>query len=322
MSKLVRTIPVAVLVSAALLVAPPAASAATTLGQTSPTIGVSCGGGANSAYAQRSTGGPPSYQAPTAGVITSWSHEAQPGAGQSARLKVYRPTANPLQFVVVGNSVSEAITPSSLNIFPTRVPIEAGNVLGIAQTSVAAIRCVFETTNPGDVDVEGTGNDDPPGATTTFPSFFPTTRLNVTATLEPDCDNDGLGDETQDTNLSTCPATGPAAGGHTCKGKPATIVGTNGSDVRAGSQGRDVIAGLGGNDTLSGLAGNDVICGGAGKDTLKGGPGNDFLSGQKGNDKLFGQKGKDKLSGKKGKDLCVGGPGKETAKGCEVEKSI
>jgi Ca2+-binding RTX toxin-like protein len=88
----------------------------------------------------------------------------------------------------------------------------------------------------------------------------------------------------------------------TCKGKPATIVGTDGNDVRKGTSGKDVIAGLGGNDKLSGLAGNDLICGGAGKDTLKGG---------KGNDKLFGEAGKDTLKGGPGKDTLKGGPGKD-----------
>lgn len=101
----------------------------------------------------------------------------------------------------------------------------------------------------------------------------------------------------------------------TCKGKPATIVGTDGNDVRSGTPGRDVIVGLAGKDKLSGLAGNDLICGGKGADLLKGGPGNDFLSGQKGNDKLLGQKGKDKLSGKKGKDILRGGAGKDKLKG-------
>jgi len=118
------------------------------------------------------------------------------------------------------------------------------------------------------------------------------------------------------------PGQGPGTAAATCKGKPATIIGTNGNDVLKGTPGKDVIVGLAGNDKLSGLAGNDLICGGAGKDTLKGGSGNDFLSGQKGNDKLYGQKGNDKLSGKKGKDLCVGGPGKDKAKGCEKTKSI
>ncbi|HEV3465483.1 MAG TPA: hypothetical protein VG846_16035, partial [Actinomycetota bacterium] len=43
---------------------------------------------------------------------------------------------------------------------------------------------------------------------------------------------------------------------------PATIVGTNGSDVLRGTPGRDVIAGPDGNDVILGLGGDDVICGG------------------------------------------------------------
>jgi RTX calcium-binding nonapeptide repeat (4 copies) len=87
-----------------------------------------------------------------------------------------------------------------------------------------------------------------------------------------------------------------------CKGKPATIVGTNGKDVPEGTSGRDVIVGLAGNDKLGGLAGNDLICGGSGKDTLNGG---------KGNDKLFGEAGKDTLKGGGGKDKLKGGAGKD-----------
>lgn len=94
----------------------------------------------------------------------------------------------------------------------------------------------------------------------------------------------------------------PGAASATCKGQQATIVGTEGNDVRVGTSGKDVIAGLGGNDKLSGLAGNDTICGGTGRDTLSGG---------KGNDKLFGEAGKDTLKGGAGKDKLKGGAGKD-----------
>jgi CSLREA domain-containing protein len=87
-----------------------------------------------------------------------------------------------------------------------------------------------------------------------------------------------------------------------CKGKAATIVGTNGAEKLKGTSRKDVIAALGGKDTVSGLAGNDVICGGGGKDTLKGGKGNDKLLGQKGNDTLKGGPGNDTLKGGAGKD--------------------
>jgi trypsin len=98
------------------------------------------------------------------------------------------------------------------------------------------------------------------------------------------------------------PPSGTAATPPTCKGTPATIVGTKGNDVRKGTRGKDVMVGLGGNDKLSGLAGNDLICGGSGKDTLNGG---------KGNDKLYGQKGKDTLKGGAGKDTLKGGAGSD-----------
>jgi glucose/arabinose dehydrogenase len=97
------------------------------------------------------------------------------------------------------------------------------------------------------------------------------------------------------------PGTAPPA----CKGIPATIIGTDGSDVPSGTPGRDVIVGLGGNDKLSGLAGNDLICGGPGRDTLKGGKGRDQLDGQGGRDTLKGGPGKDKLNGGPGKDRQV-----------------
>jgi glucose/arabinose dehydrogenase len=98
----------------------------------------------------------------------------------------------------------------------------------------------------------------------------------------------------------------------TCKGIQATIVGTEGNDVRRGTSRRDVIVGLAGDDILSGLAGNDLICGGKGNDTLRGRARHDQLIGQKGNDKLYGQKGNDKLTGKVGRDTLTGGPGKDS----------
>ena len=99
----------------------------------------------------------------------------------------------------------------------------------------------------------------------------------------------------------------------TCKGKTATLIGTEGDDEFEGTPERDVISAFGGKDKISGLAGKDLICGGKGKDTLRGG---------KGKDKLYGQKGKDKLAGGGGKDRCVGGKKDDSAKKCERTKSI
>src|SRR5262249_57688110 len=104
-----------------------------------------------------------------------------------------------------------------------------------------------------------------------------TSHLDLSATLEPDCDGDGLGDETQDTDLSAC----------ICAGQKVTQRGTNGPDQIVGTAGRDVIAALGGNDKVSGLGGNDIVCGGPGNGTLKGGGGHDKRRRRAGDDPLF-----------------------------------
>ena len=66
---------------------------------------------------------------------------------------------------------------------------------------------------------------------------------------------------------------GPAvtAAAPTCKGRPVTILGTDGADNLRGTNKRDVILALDGDDRVDGRGGNDVICGGAGRDLIKGG---------------------------------------------------
>jgi RTX calcium-binding nonapeptide repeat (4 copies) len=115
-------------------------------------------------------------------------------------------------------------------------------------------------------------------------------------------------------------ATPPSHAPPTCNGKPATILGTDGSDDLSGTQGPDVIVGLGGGDFINGNRGNDVICGGKGADYLDGGHGEDTLLGQAGRDALIGGDGKDRCEGGKGKDWAAGsGPGQPD---CQVKKSI
>jgi len=125
---------------------------------------------------------------------------------------------------------------------------------------------------------------------------------------------------------------GPAP---TCRGVPATIVGTGGDDAIAGTGGRDVIATLGGNDAVAALAGRDLVCGGggndrvaagsaadrvfggAGDDRLLGRAGPDVLKGNGGNDVLKGNRGADRLRGGPGLDRCRGGAGVDSVRGCE-----
>jgi Ca2+-binding RTX toxin-like protein len=209
---------------------------------------------------------------------------------------------------VVGHDGPRTLSGPGLVTFSgISVPVQAGDVLGLnAGTGSGFVQCMFPA--PGDTMLYANPSDAADGQEVTF-TTTPDRRPNISAVVEPDCDKDRLGDETQDKDISSC---APAAGGATCKGNRATIVGTSGNDVRSGTPGRDVMVGLAGSDRLSGIAGKDLICGGTGKDKLNGG---------KAKDTLLGQKGRDKLKGGGGKDICKGGKGKDTA-ACEVEKSI
>jgi hypothetical protein len=258
--------------------------------------------------------------APYDGVVVRWRVKVGSSTLPSA-LVITRPGSSDVRSEV---GSGPQVTPplDQLSTYDIRVPIQAGDAL-------ALYCCTTLETNAAEYVSAST-----PGAETLtwripfdlgsggHPYRSQDQELLINADIEPDCDQDGLGDETQDPNTSACP---------TCKDQPATIIGTSGDDVRMGTPGRDVMVGLAGNDTLSGFEGDDTICGGAGNDTLYGGPGNDILLGQKGKDKLFGEAGKDTLNGGPGKDklkgggdrdFCKGGKGKDTASKCEVRKSI
>ena len=119
-----------------------------------------------------------------------------------------------------------------------------------------------------------------------------------------------------------------------CAGRPASIVGTDASDVLMGTEGPDVIAALNGDDDIIGLGGDDIVCGsggrdvvagsagadsiksGGGDDRLKGGEGDDRLQGKGGNDSLKGGNGNDVLKGGSGSDRCRGGGGSDVKRSC------
>jgi uncharacterized repeat protein (TIGR01451 family) len=135
-----------------------------------------------------------------------------------------------------------------------------------------------------------------------------------------------------DKATATTTVVGPAA---TCRGVPATVVGTGGNDALVGTTGRDVIAAFGGDDSIASLSGRDLVCagrgsdrvgagsaadrvfGGAGKDRLLGRGGPDVLRGGAGGDILKGNAGNDRLRGGSGTDRCVGGAGADSIRGCE-----
>jgi len=315
MKRRIRIGAATMMAAAGLIAASPAAHATVTIGQTfTPDVRFTGSGVVIQAGAPNG-----SYLVPSDGVITSWSFQAPASATPPMKLKMFRSGGGPFgtDYTTVGDS--ELVTPTAgvLNTFMTRIPVKAGDVPGNFYSDTS-LSFRFRT----GYDIVFLPGDAPPGTTR---NYIPDhgDQIDLSAVLEPDANRNGFGDETQE-----------------CRGKAATVIGTNAADKLSGTPGADLIAALGGNDTVTALGGNDVVCGGKGADLLTGGPGSDFLTGQKGNDKLRGQKGNDKLSGKKGNDrlkgaggndklkggggsdTCVGGQANDSASKCEVVKSI
>jgi hypothetical protein len=187
---------------AVMLFGAPSAIAATTIGQTF-TPATECG----VITFLQSISPNNQYAAPAAGVITSWRFQAASPAPQ-VKLKVARALGGN-DFTIVGESELQTLTANTVNSFSARISVQAGDVLGIFNATEGT-PCGIAPATPGFLFhfIEG---DVPPGPTTTFNSSGNVTgQFPVAATLEPDCDNDGFGDETQDPQV---PPGGPCPGG-------------------------------------------------------------------------------------------------------------
>lgn len=93
----------------------------------------------------------------------------------------------------------------------------------------------------------------------------------------------------------------------TCAGQPATIVGTDGSDMNlTGTEGPDVVSLGAGVDVFHGGGGDDVICGGDNGDSLYGDGGRDAIYGEGGDDHITTSFRSD-CAGECGSDLALDG---------------
>ena len=141
-----------------------------------------------------------SYAVPASGgVITGWAHQGDPdGNAGIGRLQIWRP-AGGTEFTLVGRSELQAFVPGVRNDFPVRIPVAGGDLLGL-RLATPEVACYVPTMLAGDVtsccEIETT--DPAPGDARSLPDQDPGLRLNVAATLEPDGDRDGFGDESQD----------------------------------------------------------------------------------------------------------------------------
>jgi hypothetical protein len=208
-ARLCATARAGILMLALLAFAFPAnAHGSTTIGQLDPATPTgSCMG--TSYWVQNASAGP-SYAVPSKGVITAWSHKAGAAAGRQLGLRVFRLVSG-VTYTLAGTSGIQTLTPGSLNSFATRIPVVAGDRLGLYVGNPGTgfpdlgggASCSFSG-GIGDLVNEGSASPEPAvGANTNLVGVYTGIyRLNVTAKVEPDVDGDGYGDETQD----ACPA--------------------------------------------------------------------------------------------------------------------
>jgi len=172
--------------------APPGARAGTSqvIGQTS---GMPAACPAYLTVVQHTTGTSPSYEVAAPGVVTSFSYQSDADPGQ-VRALVFTKTATNV-FQLVGKSALQTVAPSTVNTFPTRIPVPAGALLG-GQVSSSAMRCAYFPSSSGDEFQVGPFDPDTSSTMNTVGSY--TGRWNISAVVESDADGDGYGDVTQD----------------------------------------------------------------------------------------------------------------------------
>jgi hypothetical protein len=190
-----------ILAGLAALAAPASAGAVAQIGETFPGATGSCDTG--TALQSSSPRSPPQYAAPSVGVITSWSFYATPVAPTLLKLKVARP-AGGNTFTIVGESPPKNPAGGVLSTYSdVRIPVEPGDVIGFYSESASDDAECFRSAPGFNFHY---GIDQPPGSTTEYIPSDIVAQMSLSAVLEPDCDSDGFGDETQDP-APLCPRT-------------------------------------------------------------------------------------------------------------------
>ncbi|MFT4049314.1 MAG: hypothetical protein QM648_05675 [Solirubrobacterales bacterium] len=133
-----------------------------------------------------------SYVIPINGIMTTWTQDrtGQSGGGFVAAMTA---TASGTAWTVTAATPYEYIPGSAVTTVHVRIPVSAGQVLGGAAHNSEASMC----SAPSSADVL-TGNSAFTAGSTFTESLINNKRVNIAATVEPDADGDGYGDQTQD----------------------------------------------------------------------------------------------------------------------------
>ena len=152
-----------------------------------------------STYFQEATAaGSPSYRVPAGGgVITSWSTQQGVGLSAQAKLGVLHPTGTANEYTTSGSSGVEVLDSAALQTFPTRLPAHAGDTIAVLIVS-GTYDCARNGFDPLDIAQRDDTTLHDAGNTFTYSDDNNEARINIAASVEPDADGDGYGDETQD----------------------------------------------------------------------------------------------------------------------------
>jgi hypothetical protein len=191
---LVSVVSVSILVGLAL---PAPGLASVQVGQIADGDGLPCSD-PNTAHAASTLGSgqPNPYEIPSSGVITEWQTRAGYGGGSLALQTLSQDTASVGTFSVLAESAVETPAAETVNTFQTRIPVQAGQLLGL-RVVLGGPDCT-RAAQLGVDEYQVTPAPDPGSGPVAYPNGAGDEGLNVAATLEPDADGDGFGDETQD----------------------------------------------------------------------------------------------------------------------------
>lgn len=160
------------------------------------TIGSKCvsNNGAPSTLFTTGTANGESYVVPSNGVLTAWGTDRTQDPNPAAVAAVLGSPTGP-NWVVLSSTAYETVPGSSAASFLARLPVSAGQTLGSA-TFFSGSPVMCSTSNVSDVGVYF-GN--PVAIGVPFaPVSITTYKAAIWATIEPDGDGDGYGDESQD----------------------------------------------------------------------------------------------------------------------------
>jgi hypothetical protein len=217
---------------------PTSASAAVTIGEDTSTPGdatfFGCSGFPTSSCTLAQTTHPArSYTAPFDGVIVRWRIRGDSEAVQFALRALH--SNGDGTFTGAGTTEARTVSPGVENVFDSALPISEGELIGVNVPGADGLPHVDRRSVPGASFSVWSPTPLQDGETRAPSSSSFVNALIYNAELEPDCDSDGLGDESQDPSPA-CPRTLTLAANKpkVKKGRRVTLSGQLNEVVRQG----------------------------------------------------------------------------------------